>query len=479
MTTDRFPSLPLLTLAARDAAVRRGLSRALSAVGSAALDVLLSDADGQALLRADQDSRNAARAAAPALQVPTVVLPYAPVCPLDSPTPRTTAAPTLGTPDADAAISERLQVIEISEDVADGYVTVQMQARLWTGAACHGAHWGRAVSGLLEDYGTVRADARSAADRACRDARTALRLSDAVLGSDVLQAQPVGLPVGGRAYGAACLQPVASPVPARLTLLSGEDYAWLRSMVQRRAYGNAAGGSRSAHVRAGLTASGMPVQPCDVQDALSAAVLILARWGTDGLPEGLSQTVSDWKEDGQDVRPLLLGSAARDGLRMVTGSGRPTAAATAAQRYRAAVQPSSLAPVVADAPMPSVVGPAARLTNPCPVRVSGSTSYVAAGTASPLLDVLLSRTVGADGASRLRFPVLAAFVLLDAQDSRSEQGTAAVARLLLGSASGAARRTIGKRARLEWSAAQALRECAPFDAADDSADAADDMTRTR
>lgn len=362
-------------------------------------------------------------------------------------TSRTSAVPSLGTDDVDSVIAERLDVVSESETVAaDGTVTAVAVVRLWTGSVNYGTASGSAV-GCLEETDRLRTAARKAAERQARQQRSEYRAADVVLGTD--------------GPGVPALLPDGS-APDVVCPVSGSEYRRLRGMVQRRAFGNASRtvGSRSgsAHVRAGVTASGVPVTPETVADGTSAAVLILCRWAVDGLPESLSETVAEWAETGQDVSGLLLGSAARDGLRHVTGAARPTALAAARSRWAARVAADPRADVTAPtSDRSNVVRRAANVS-------AGGSAYVGAGVSERLSAAVLQRTASGS----LAFPTLAALLLLDSGEERGTGGVAAVARLLLGSSSGAARRTVSARLRSEWADVTAYR--LP-ETADDSADA--------
>lgn len=376
-------------------------------------------------------------------------------------TPRTTAVPALGTPDADGVIVERLQIVSEDETVsADGTIVCRAEVILWTGSVHYGRVSGTAA-GIVEETGKVRTAARKAAETAARAERSRLRGLSHVLGTDA----PVHV-----------VSDVETRESRSLCPVSGDDYRALRRYVSRRALGNAWSGSRSGvstsfdgpngtpvvrqHVRAGIAALGMPLQDVDVEDGAHAAVLLLCRWAETGLPESLSETAAEWRESGQDVRPLILGSAARDGLRYVTAATRPTALAAARTRFRNSIgaDPRTDGP---DSP----VSDRGAVVRRAVLSTAGGSTYVAAPVEDRISTAVLQRTP--DG--RLRFPVLAALVLSDGQDSRASQGMAAVARLLLGSDSGPARVKIKARARSEWAALQGLDTLPPLQ--DDSGQA--------
>lgn len=356
---------------------------------------------------------------------------------------RTTARPSLGTDDFDAPIIERVEVVSESETVETGSVVCRASVRLWTGSVHYGTADGSA-SGSLEEFARVRSEARRAAEQAARRYRSEMRSRTAVLGSDA--------PIRGGSSTRADLACV----------VSGEDFRTLRTYVSRRAFGNALDGSRSAHVRAGLGALGVPIDAETVSDATGAAVEILNRWASEGLPESLAERAEQMREEGEDIRPLLLGSAARDGLRMITGANRPTALAAARARFAARLAADPRPSI--DAPTDARSADARRLIERArPFSGSGS-EYVSVGRSERITSVVLSRR--ADGS--LAFPTLAALLLLDTGEERGTGGILAAARLLLGSSSGAARRTIKARAAAEWAAAEGLR--LP-EQADDSTDA--------
>ena len=323
-------------------------------------------------------------------------------------TPRTTASPNVGTPDADAVISQRTEILHESEEIADGIVSVSYVVRIWVGIVNHGAYYGNA-SGDLTDYTKVRKAALENAEGNARSGRALMRENTRTLGT-------------GKRVGISLVKGIPA-VP-----LTAEQYGILRMYVSKRVWGNAANGSRSAYIRSGVQAMGMPIAEGMVDDGTHAAVMLICKWVRDGLPESLAESVQE--ADADTKRALILGSAARDGIRMLTLANRPTSLAQAISKYRARLN--------AD-PRKDVDSPTSDRTNvramAAPVSVQ-RTAYVGNGDkGSPALNAILSRPAD--------YPTLFALVLND-------ESVAAAARSLYGSDSGPMRTKCKRAAIAEW-----------------------------
>lgn len=128
--------------------------------------------------------------------------------------------------------------------------------------------------------------------------------------------------------------------------LDDADAGTLRAMVINRARGSRDG---AQYFRAGVEAHGMRLEPDAIDAAVSEAALILIGWRRNGLPETLALHVAaiPTEDESGEPRPmadivrqtrgLILGSAARDGLRKITQSHKRTALAAATARRAAAL----------------------------------------------------------------------------------------------------------------------------------------------
>lgn len=363
----------------------------------------------------------------------------------DSDSPSPVPAVTV-TEDSPSAIDETVTVTGetvTGPDRFDGNVTVSVRLRLQTGSASYGSSVGTATA---VDYRKAREAAVKAARAAAVAVRSAARADMTVKGETAVR---VSLVKG---------QPVF-PV-------TGEQYVKLSRYVSRRAYGNAAAdlsGSRSAaaHVRAGLQAAGIPVSSWVTGDATGQAVGRLIRWSVDGYPGTVTRAL-ETAADRDSREAVILGSAARDGLRTVTETARPGKAAKERNEWMRAVFPVSgpdgLALLQGDATLTNRPTVAA-------ARIGGTVGYVCSSSPDVFTESVLSRS----RTGQLRFPDLAALFLTLTLQRGSLQDAC---RTRTGSVSGPARMAFKRAAARQYGELSGL----SLEWADDASTAAADMT---
>lgn len=374
--------------------------------------------------------------------MPTTVARQAETVPVlfaDADSPSPVPAVTV-TEESAAAIDETVTVTDESvsgPDRFDGDVTVTVRVRLQTGSASYGSSVGTATA---VDYRKAREAAVKLARAAAVSVRSAARADMAVKGETAVR---VSLVKG---------QPVF-PV-------TGEQFVKLQRYVSRRAYGNAAADvagsrSRSAHVRAGLQAVGIPVSEWVIGDATGQGVGRLVRWSVDGYPATVVRSLES-ATDRDSREAVILGSAARDGLRTVTEVSRPGKDAQERNAWMRTVFPISGEhghAILQGDPILSRPTVAA-------ARIGGTVGYVCSSSPDVFTEAVLMRS----RTGHLMFPDLAAVLFM---------GTVSDAcALRTGSVSGPARMGFKRAAARQYAELSGL----SLEWADDAATAAAEMT---
>lgn len=305
----------------------------------------------------------------------------------------------------------------------DGLLTVVCVARLTTGCAEYVApfvHVGMAT-GEPADYRTLRSAARTNAETSARDYRTACRASLRALGRD------------DDAHGAGWLD--------------AESYGLLRAAVMRWTFGNtrnAGHGTDAArralrqHGRAGISANGMPVDVHAVDDATQYGALIIQRWMTTGLPESVATLVDDLDDDA--ACRVVIGTAARDGLRMTTRHKSATADAQRRAEHNAR----------AASHVNGADGATAQDTSRVVLSRTARTAYAACSADGLRTDALLARLTARDTNGALRTPMLLRVFMADGNLDDVARGLGRTT--AQGRCTNAARVAILKAARAEWDA---------------------------
>lgn len=347
--------------------------------------------------------------------------------------------------DTDAAAISETWTHDYREDWTEDGLTVVCIATLTTGCAQYVGpmrdddgeivatqHVGIA-HGDAAEYRRLRTAARQDAEDSARAHRSACRASVRV----------IGVSENVRSAG----------------WLDAESYGLLRAAVQRWTFGNAGHAGRSSgrqYVRAGITSNGMPLDVHTIDDATQNGALIIQRWMTRGLPESIENLIADLDADA--ASRVVIGTAARDGLRMTTQHRSATADAR-----RRATWTARSASHDAD-------GNAQDTTRI--VRTSvGTPTYVASSSDGLRTDALLARLTARDADGRLTAPTLLHLFMADGNLDD-------VARMLGrvgqdGRCTRAARVAILKHARAEWDA------LTDGTTADDAAEWLDGLTMAR